>query len=232
MVQVAVTAQAIQMQGNVPPPLQMLFGFCRTPAFAAHAEALGGDGQVLRFAQPVQLHVQRLLLGAEHVHAVLQPGGRERGLLHVGVEHQQPDDTGDQHEIWVVDDTEAAAAVTSALASESIYIADGHHRYETCCNYRDEQRKADNDPDGKQDKDYNYTLMMCVLPLARIGQVLGRPHYLEEAPLLAGSSPRPSASRSQRVTRPVTSSPELLVLHAVRLKGMANDEEVAARFGV
>ncbi len=25
------------------------------------------------------------------------------------------------------------------------------------------------------------TLMMCVLPLARIGQVLGRPHYLEEA---------------------------------------------------
>jgi len=33
-------------------------------------------------------------------------------------------------------------------------------------------------------------------------------------------------------TPPVSSSPELLVLHAVRLKGMANDDEVAARFGL
>jgi hypothetical protein len=33
-------------------------------------------------------------------------------------------------------------------------------------------------------------------------------------------------------TPPVASSPELLVLHAVRLKGMANDDEVAARFAL
>jgi hypothetical protein len=34
------------------------------------------------------------------------------------------------------------------------------------------------------------------------------------------------------VNVPVKSSPELLTLHAVRLKGMADDDEVAARFGL
>ena len=34
------------------------------------------------------------------------------------------------------------------------------------------------------------------------------------------------------MTRPVESTPELLALHAVRLKGMADDDEVATRFGL
>ncbi len=34
------------------------------------------------------------------------------------------------------------------------------------------------------------------------------------------------------MTRPVESTAELLTLHAVRLKGMADDDEVAARFGL
>ena len=34
------------------------------------------------------------------------------------------------------------------------------------------------------------------------------------------------------MTRPIESTAELLTLHAVRLKGMADDEEVAARFGL
>jgi hypothetical protein len=34
------------------------------------------------------------------------------------------------------------------------------------------------------------------------------------------------------VSPPVESSPELLSLHAVRLKGMADDAEVAVRFGL
>jgi hypothetical protein len=37
-------------------------------------------------------------------------------------------------------------------------------------------------------------------------------------------------SRRTSVSAPVESSPELLTLHAVRLKGMADDAEVAARF--
>jgi len=34
------------------------------------------------------------------------------------------------------------------------------------------------------------------------------------------------------VTQPAQSTAELLTLHAVRLKGMADDDEVAARFGL
>jgi hypothetical protein len=41
-----------------------------------------------------------------------------------------------------------------------------------------------------------------------------------------------SWSKRASVSPPVESSPELLTLHAVRLKGMADDADVAARFGL
>jgi uncharacterized protein (DUF1015 family) len=40
--------------------------------------------------------------------------------------------------MWAVSD--AAQALTAALAASPLYIADGHHRYETALRYRDERR--------------------------------------------------------------------------------------------
>ncbi len=45
-----------------------------------------------------------------------------------------------QHRLWALTDADVIAEFTAALASLNIYIADGHHRYETALAYRDELR--------------------------------------------------------------------------------------------
>lgn len=42
------------------------------------------------------------------------------------------------HTLWKVDDPAIVAALQQHLADKKIYIADGHHRYETMCAFRDE----------------------------------------------------------------------------------------------
>jgi uncharacterized protein (DUF1015 family) len=50
---------------------------------------------------------------------------------------QATDDLGLQHRLWSITDMEAVRRLSDAVALESIYIADGHHRYETALAYRD-----------------------------------------------------------------------------------------------
>jgi uncharacterized protein (DUF1015 family) len=45
---------------------------------------------------------------------------------------------GIEHVLWRVDDPRAVQALAQHLADLSIYIADGHHRYETMCAFADE----------------------------------------------------------------------------------------------
>jgi len=69
-----------------------------------------------------------------------RPNERLRDVAGVGeapdVEIHAPE--GGIHRLWVVTDPAAIARVAAALAPETIYIADGHHRYETALNYRAE----------------------------------------------------------------------------------------------
>jgi uncharacterized protein (DUF1015 family) len=50
------------------------------------------------------------------------------------------DGFGVMHRLWVIDDPERTAAIESAMAEHKLVIADGHHRYETALNYRNERR--------------------------------------------------------------------------------------------
>lgn len=43
-----------------------------------------------------------------------------------------------EHRLYRVSDPTACEALAAVLADKSIYIADGHHRYETMCTFRDE----------------------------------------------------------------------------------------------
>jgi len=52
------------------------------------------------------------------------------------------DASGAVHELAQLRDPEAVGRVCDFLATRSTVIADGHHRYETALNYRDEQRAA------------------------------------------------------------------------------------------
>jgi uncharacterized protein (DUF1015 family) len=49
---------------------------------------------------------------------------------------------GSHDRLWRIDDPAAIAAVAAQVAPHDVFIADGHHRYETAMRYRDEQRAA------------------------------------------------------------------------------------------
>jgi uncharacterized protein (DUF1015 family) len=48
---------------------------------------------------------------------------------------------GITHRVWIVTDPAAIEAITGRFADKKLYIADGHHRYETAVNYRNELRE-------------------------------------------------------------------------------------------
>ena len=52
---------------------------------------------------------------------------------------QLTEEHGETHRLWRVTDPHAVAQVAAALAGETIFIADGHHRYETALAYRAER---------------------------------------------------------------------------------------------
>jgi uncharacterized protein (DUF1015 family) len=60
------------------------------------------------------------------------------------------DEYGVVHRLWVVTEPERLAAIQQAMADQKLVIADGHHRYETALNYRNECRAAagHHDPDA------------------------------------------------------------------------------------
>jgi uncharacterized protein (DUF1015 family) len=87
---------------------------------------------------------------AGEVYGVLEPFTRKGPPL-VAVDH-----LGVVSRLWVITDTQAISAVTGLMGPRPIFIADGHHRYETAIKYRSEQK--DLDPDAPA----NFTLMMLV----------------------------------------------------------------------
>jgi uncharacterized protein (DUF1015 family) len=70
-------------------------------------------------------------------------------------------DTGDGqlHRIWVVRG-EVAGGLLAALRGAQLFMADGHHRYETALAYRDERRAGDDDP--AEDAAYNFAMVLLV----------------------------------------------------------------------
>ena len=70
------------------------------------------------------------------------------------------DHLGVVHRLWPVTDVDVITKATAAMGGKPIYVADGHHRYETACNYRDELAAAQGGLDAEHPA--NYVLMMCV----------------------------------------------------------------------
>ena len=67
------------------------------------------------------------------------------------------DDDGVRHSLWPVDDPSFVDRVKDLLDNKPLFIADGHHRYETALNYRDEMRAAHPHFTGKEA--FNFVLM-------------------------------------------------------------------------
>ncbi len=67
------------------------------------------------------------------------------------------DDDGVVHRLWQVTDPAIIEKAQGVLDSKPLFIADGHHRYETALNYRNEMREKHPDFTGKEL--FNYVLM-------------------------------------------------------------------------
>ncbi|HVA46869.1 MAG TPA: DUF1015 domain-containing protein [Pirellulales bacterium] len=69
------------------------------------------------------------------------------------------DHLGVIHRIWPVADVKTISQLAALMGPKPVFIADGHHRYETACNYRDELAARGPLPASHP---ANYVLMMCV----------------------------------------------------------------------
>ena len=145
------------------------------------------------------------------------PSGRAAAMLGMAVTAPPladvVDDDGVRHRLWLLTDEgeDAPATALAAIAgSGPVFIADGHHRYETAIRYRDERRMTRS---CEEDPAFDYLLMLfldaadqlTVLPTHRVVRGLGDagaaglPDALRAA--VRGDAPRTS-TRWRRGSRP------------------------------
>jgi uncharacterized protein (DUF1015 family) len=86
------------------------------------------------------------------------------------------DDEKTLHKLWRIDATDALKTIESSMNGENIFIADGHHRYEVSCAYRD-LRREELGAQFTGDEDFNYCLAyftntdprgLSILPIHRL----------------------------------------------------------------
>jgi uncharacterized protein (DUF1015 family) len=92
------------------------------------------------------------------------------------------DEYGVRHRVWKISDPHLVSSVRSKMADKKLIIADGHHRYETALNYRNE-RRAGVTSDETQLAPYDFAMMtfvnmdnpgLLILPTHRVVHSLER----------------------------------------------------------
>jgi len=90
------------------------------------------------------------------------------------------DEYGVTHRVWQISDAGVIASVQKAMSDKKLVIADGHHRYETALNFRNECRNGS--PSADAQYPYEYVMMtfvnmndpgLLVLPTHRVVHSLG-----------------------------------------------------------
>ena len=73
------------------------------------------------------------------------PAGEIEGALtpSSGPDMEMRDEYGAQHQVWKISEPSLIALVRAKMNDKKLIIADGHHRYETALNYRNERRAAE-----------------------------------------------------------------------------------------
>ncbi len=67
------------------------------------------------------------------------------------------DDDGIVNTMWRIEDAAVIKKVEALMKDKPLFIADGHHRYETALNYRELKLKEEKNPTGSEP--YNYVMM-------------------------------------------------------------------------
>jgi uncharacterized protein (DUF1015 family) len=91
------------------------------------------------------------------------PNNEAQELLEAALVGSTPleatDHLGVKHRMWLVTDVKVIQQVAGLLGPKPMFIADGHHRYETACNYRDQLAKNGPLP---PEHPANFVLTQCV----------------------------------------------------------------------
>jgi uncharacterized protein (DUF1015 family) len=78
------------------------------------------------------------------------------------------DQSGINHTIWKISDPQSIKLIRDALKDKILVIADGHHRYESAINYRDNQRKKQQ---WTKNSAFNF-YMSYIVPIEEAGLVV------------------------------------------------------------
>jgi uncharacterized protein (DUF1015 family) len=70
------------------------------------------------------------------------------------------DINGERHDLWVINEPEAIRQIRESLSAQPLYIADGHHRYESALGYQRERRACSSLVTGEEA--FNFVMMELV----------------------------------------------------------------------
>jgi uncharacterized protein (DUF1015 family) len=88
---------------------------------------------------------------------------------------------GERHNVWAITEPEVINQINAGLAGQPLYIADGHHRYESALTYQRERRACS--PSASADESYDFVMMelvafsdpgLIILPAHRLVRDLSR----------------------------------------------------------
>jgi uncharacterized protein (DUF1015 family) len=82
---------------------------------------------------------------------------------------------GEGHRVWAVTNDNVITQIRASLAEQPLYIADGHHRYESALTYRNENLSYKTAVSGEEA--FNF-VMMALVDFAGPGLVILPPHRL------------------------------------------------------
>jgi len=82
---------------------------------------------------------------------------------------------GESHNVWAITEPAAIKQISSSLAHQPLYIADGHHRYESALIYQRERHACSSSVSG--DEAFNF-VMMELVGFSDPGLVILPPHRL------------------------------------------------------
>jgi len=82
---------------------------------------------------------------------------------------------GERHQVWAITEREAIDQIQQSLARQPLYIADGHHRYESALTYRRQRHSLSLSVSG--DEAFNF-VMMTLVDFSDPGLIILPPHRL------------------------------------------------------
>ncbi|MFC1949527.1 DUF1015 domain-containing protein [Chloroflexota bacterium] len=85
------------------------------------------------------------------------------------------DINGEGHTVWALTDAEVLKRISSVMDKQPLYIADGHHRYESALAYRNERLIYPQSTSG--DEAFNF-VMMSLVDFSDPGLIILAPHRL------------------------------------------------------